>query len=429
MILSGVRCAVLACAAAIGCKAEAPRVVPTGGPATGTAREQDLTPVVTSASDTGAPAVSLSRLPSGATQWRDLLIQFTREKDPAAAHLFTAAYLGSHLCVQETPEPTRALLTPGEVTTTLAPKNLPGLRRLLTCGQVLERALRSPRVTVIRFPASSGLVDVRFADLGLNEMPPDLGFVPRTVSGLPGYCQSDDTGGCTFQSIHVGTRWMFGRASAIEVIARRIAGLDNDDSDRNSRALEAAVAVLDEGAVQRYVSFGSKPPSEVMSEGLGAMRGTYSVGLPPMFKTELDAAASGAIAWGYAWDSPTAREVHAAFTLVADSEEGARALATSLTTFTQRWADGGWTGASGLLQRVLVSLKPVRKGRAVLLEVRQGLHTGEGLRGEQRDLSQEERKPSVLRVMQAVLEGRPPRDQDVEKLGHGIAPTVVRPGL
>jgi hypothetical protein len=50
------------------------------------------------------------------------------------------------------------------------------------------------------------------------------------------------------------------------------------------------------------------------------------------------------------------------------------------------------------------------------------------LGGEKRDLSQEDRKPAVSRVLQAVLDGRPPLDEDVGKLGHGVAPTVMSPG-
>jgi hypothetical protein len=431
MIPGDVRCATalaLACATVFACKTDASRAVVAEAQSPHATQEQQPPAAVTSALDAGARAVSVTRLPSGVTYWRDLLIQFTREKDPAMAHLFTAAYLGSHLCFQETPEPTRALLTPAEVAATLGPRNLPRLRRLLACGEVLAKVLQSPRVVVIRFPAPGGLVDVRFADLGLNEMPRELGFVPHTVSGLPGTCQPDDAGGCAFESVHVGTRWMFGRAVAIEVMARRVAGVDTDDSDRISRALEASLAVLDEGAVQRYVSFGSKPPSAVMSEGLGAMLGTYSVRLPSPFKEDLDAAASRAIAWGYAWDSPSAKEVHAAFALAADSEDGAQALVTALNEVTHRSSNAEMTGASGLLQRALVALKPVQRGRAVLLEVRQGLRPGETLGGETRDLSQETRKPSVSRVLQAVLDGRPPPQDDVEKLGHGVAPTVASPG-
>jgi hypothetical protein len=375
------------------------------------------------------PAVPLDRLPPAVTQFRGLLIQYTEEKDATEARLFTSAYLGSHFCAQETPEPTRAMLTPSEVAATIAPEKRARLRSLLACGQVLARALVKPYVTVVRFQTLGTVVDARFVELDIGEMPTHFGFVPHAVAGLPGFCQPDESGGCFFQSVHVGRLWVFGRAGAIDVVARALAGSGATGDERTAQALKQALAVFDDHATQRYVSFGSKAPSQALREALGTIDGTYSAFamVPPGVAGDLDALVSG-VPFGYSFDLPSPSGLAGAFLLVAGSEKEAQTLEAGLVPVIDRWRNAMADDRAGPLARAIRNLAPQRHERAVLLDFRAPLAVGEPLPAAARRDSQDERKASVASVFEAVLEGRPVLAADIDKLSHGMPPTTVPAG-
>jgi hypothetical protein len=216
----------------------------------GPSRDGGFERASTSIADAASPArvvLPLTLLPSTTTQFRDLLIRFTHEKDPEARRLFTSAYLGSHFCLQEWPEPTRALLTPAELNATLDPAKLSLHRLVLQCGGALLPALLSPYVTVVRFLVAGSPVDLRVAQLDLKELPAPF-FVPHPIAGRAGYCQPEAFGGCRVESIHHGTMWMFGRAGGFagDPLADRIDGtyLLVAGSEADARAIETGVGAL-----------------------------------------------------------------------------------------------------------------------------------------------------------------------------------------
>jgi hypothetical protein len=370
----------------------------------------------------------LDRLPATTTKLRDLFIQFTAEKDTKSKQLFTSAYLGSHFCFQEVPEPTAALLSPSQVRSTLSPQRLALLRAVLQCGAALQQSLLAPYVTVVRFTVLGSPVDVRFVQLNLSDLPHEFGFVPQAIEGLSGYCQSEAAGGCRFQSVHLGSMWIFGRSSAIDVMARALKAEGAHGNDRVAATIQAGLESLDP-LTQRHVSLMDKTPGQVLRSALSAIEGTIRMGereaaamtetLPPEIEKALDAILPHGIAAGEALDPPGTGRVNGSFILIADSDDVARTLQTSIAPVLERWKTALSGSASTPLVRAIRNIVPSRVGRVLRLGIQEALTPGETSQAIAQERSLDERKASVAKILEAVFAGVAIPPDEIARLSGG----------
>jgi hypothetical protein len=419
----------------VACKTNTTPTAPAAGVTSASGGTASTIRIADDAGPAGAARIvaSLDHLPATTMKIGDLFIQFTSEKDPKTRQQLTSAYLGSHFCLQEVPEPTMALLSPLQVASSLSAERLPALRALLQCGSALQKSLLSPYVTVVRFTVLGSPVDARFIQLDRSELPAEFGFVPQIIEGLPGYCQTEAAGGCNFQSIHIGTTWVFGRSTAVSVVARAQKSNDPRDFDAAlSTTIQTGFEAL-EPLTQRHVSLTAKTPGQTLRITLSAIEGTMRMGereplsttetLPREIEAALDAIASSNVASGYAFDPPSATQVNGTYALIAQSENAARTLLGSTVLFVERWKGSLAGSASTALVRAIRKIVPTRRGRVVSFAIQEPLTTTEAATALARERSMNERKESVARIFAAVLAGEPLPPSDVNRLTDASAST------